>query len=215
MDQYAVALCREGHLLLLDCGTLACRHVPFDLPGAALVVGHTGVRRSLLASEYSPRRRECERALALIAGVVGEREHLGAVSPEDFEAARDALPDVPRMRAEHVVYENARVGEACDALDAGDPERLGLILNRSHASLRDLFQVSCPELDALQEISLRRPGVWGCRMTGAGFGGCVIALMEQDALADYLETVPDLYRRATGREPSFLPVSPSAGARPL
>ncbi|NPV59402.1 MAG: galactokinase [Actinobacteria bacterium] len=215
MDQYAVALGREGHLLLLDCGTLAYRHVPFDLPGASLVVSHTGLRRSLLASEYNLRRRECEQALSLIAGVVGERENLGAVSPEEFEAAKDVLPEVPRMRAEHVVYENARVREACAALAAGDPEELGLLLNRSHASLRDLFQVSCPELDALQEISLRQPGVWGCRMTGAGFGGCVIVLLEEEALAAYLDTVPELYRRATGREPSFLAVSPSAGARPL
>jgi galactokinase len=118
------------------------------------------------------------------------------------------------MRARHVVDENLRVREAAACLENGDQERLGALLNLSHASLRDLYQVSSPELDALQEISLRQPGVWGCRMTGAGFGGCVIALVERDAVPAYLETVPERYRRATGREPFFLfQEKPAVGAR--
>jgi galactokinase len=215
MDQYAVSLSREGHLMLLDCRTLEYDHVPFNLDGASFLIGHTGVGRSLVDSHYNLRRRESEEALVLISAMIGARDDLSRVTPEEFEAVRDSLPEIPRMRAEHVLKENFRVRDAAECLEAGDPEVLGRLMNESHASLRDLYQVSSPELDILQGLSLSRPGVWGCRMTGAGFGGCVIALLRDEYIPEYLEMVPGLYRRATGREPFFLPAQPCAGARML
>lgn len=215
MDQYAVALSRDGHLILLDCRTLIYDFVPFDLPETSLLIGHTGTGRSLVDSQYNQRRRECEEALGFMNARVGAKGDLSGFTLEEFEAVAGKLPEVPRMRAEHVLRENLRVKEAAACLRAADPEGLGRLMNESHASLRDLFQVSSTELDSLQEISLAQPGVWGCRMTGAGFGGCVIALVRDESLADYLATVPDLYRRVSGREPLFLAARPSGGASRL
>ena len=215
MDQYAAALAQAGTAMFLDCDSLAYRHIPFKLEDTTILIGHTGVYRSLAASDYNRRRRECEEALKLISARVGKKENLSRVSREEFEAAKPHLPDVLRMRAEHVVAENLRVKMAAECLARGDAEKLGHFLNRSHASLRDLYQVSCPELDVLQEASLAQPGVWGCRMTGAGFGGCVIALIRNESLPEYLKVVPDLYNRATGCEPFFLTTRPGGGARML
>ena len=215
MDQYAVTFSKAGHLLLLDCDSLDYRHIPFRLAGASLLVGHTGVYRSLAASDYNLRRRECEEALELISRKIGERNNLGRVSMEEFEGVKEALPEKLRARAQHVIEENLRVREALSRLEEGDPEGLGSLMNGSHASLRDLYRVSCPELDALQEISVSQPGVWGCRMTGGGFGGCVIALVRDESLREYLDKVPDLYRRSTGQEPFFLVVEPRGGAGKL
>ncbi len=213
MDQFAIALAEDGHALLLDCLTEKYRHIPYNLPDTALVIGHTGVGRSLAASAYRERRRECGEALALITRRVGAREHLAEVTAEELEAARDILPEHLFMRARHVVEEQRRVLEATECLRAGDPQKLGSLLNLSHASLRDLYRVSSPELDALQDISLRQPGVWGCRMTGAGFGGCVIALVDRDAVPAYLEAMPERYRPAVGREPFFIVLDrPAMGA---
>jgi galactokinase len=212
MDQYAVTFSKAGYLLLLDCDSLEYRHIPFNLAGVSLVVGHTGVYRSLAASDYNLRRRECEEALVLISQKIGERRNLGKVGPEEFERVKSGMPEKLRARAQHVIEENLRVKGALRCLEKGDPEGLGSLMNGSHASLRDLFQVSCRELDALQEICVSQAGVWGCRMTGGGFGGCVIAMVSSESLEEYLDKVPDLYRQATGQEPFFLVVEPRGGA---
>jgi galactokinase len=215
MDQYAVSLAMAGHLMLLDCRTLQYDHVPFNLTATSLLIGHSGVVRSLMDSQYNLRRQECEEALRLITEKIGARDHLSRVTLEEFETVRDSLPETPRMRAEHVLHENLRVKAAAGFLRAGDMEGLGRLMNESHASLRDLYRVSSPELDTLQEMSLGQPGVWGCRMTGAGFGGCVIALIRDESLPGYLEKMPELYRGASGRDPSFIAARPCAGARKL
>ncbi len=215
MDKFAVSLSREGHLMLMDSRTLRYDHITFNLPGATLLIGHTGVTRPLLGSPYNLRRRECEEALAFISARIGARDDLSQVTLEEFEEVAGHLPPVPRMRAEHVLRENRRVREAAQCLEEGDAESLGRLMNESHASLRDLFQASSPELDRLREISLRQPGVWGCRMTGAGFGGCVIALIRDGSLPAYLDKVPGLYREAASREPLFIAAHPAAGARRL
>jgi len=216
MDQYAVALAEEGTVLFLDCGSATYRHIPFTLKDTSILIAHTGVYRSLAASAYNQRRRECEEALHEISERVGSKSNLGDVTSEELASARPWLSETAGRRAEHVVEENLRVGEAVQCLEGGDPEGLGNLLNLSHTSLRDLYDVSSPELDALQEISLDQPGVWGCRMTGAGFGGCVIALVRSEAVPGYLARVPELYRGVTGREPFFITVdSPGGGARKL
>ncbi|MBN2026864.1 MAG: galactokinase [Actinobacteria bacterium] len=216
MDQYAVALAEEGTVLFLDCGTVIYRHIPFTLKDDSIVIAHTGVYRSLAASAYNQRRRECEEALRAISETVGNKSNLGNVTREELVSARPRLTEAAGRRAEHVVEENLRVKEAVLCLEGGDPEGLGELLNLSHASLRDLYRVSSPELDTMQEISLDQPGVWGCRMTGAGFGGCVISLVRSEAVPGYLARVPDIYRGATGREPFFITVdSPGGGARKL
>ena len=179
------------------------------------MVGHTGVGRSLVDSQYNLRRRECEEALRLISGRTGERANLSRVTREEFVSVSTHLPEVLRMRVRHVIEENLRVREAVDCLAVGDAEKLGHLLDLSHASLRDLYGVSSFELDTLQEMSLAQPGVWGCRMTGAGFGGCVVALIRDESLQDYLDKVPGAYRRATGREPLFITTAPAGGARKL
>lgn len=215
MDQYAVALCRASHLLLLDCADGSYGHVPYNLPGITILVGHTGVRRALTASPYRQRRQECEEALRSLSAVVGERAGLARVTEEELAAAAPRLPDKLLRRVRHVVEENRRTAEAARLLEKGDAEGLGRLLNASHDSLRDLYEVSSPELDALQEISRAQRGVWGCRMTGAGFGGCVVALIDEDAVPAYLEKVPALHRAATARDPFFLVTRPRAGAHKL
>jgi len=216
MDQYAVALARTGTVLFLDCETTAYRRIPCELPGTSILIGHTGVYRSLIASAYNRRRSECEEALSLISAQVGARPNLSRVTPDELEAAGPSLSPDLRSRVEHVIAENRRVEETVACLSTGDAAGLGRLLTLSHASLRDLFQVSSAELDALQEISLAQPGVWGCRMTGAGFGGCVVALIRSDRIPDYLERVPELYRSAGGREPFFIIVDgPGGGVRKL
>jgi len=216
MDQYAVALAEEGAVLFLDCGTNAYRHIPFTLKDTSILIAHTGVYRSLAASAYNQRRRECEEALRAISERVGSKDNLSGITREELASVKPLLSEAASRRAEHVVEENQRVREALVCLEKDDPEGLGGLLNLSHASLRDLYEVSSPELDAMQEISLDQPGVWGSRMTGAGFGGCVIALMRSEAVPGYLARVPELYRGATGREPFFINVdSPRGGARKL
>jgi len=212
MDQFTVALAKRDHAILLDSGTLDYQQIPFNLNETALVIGYTGVKRSLATSPYNERRRECEQALEMLSAKIGPRKNLTQVSASEFERARWSLPEVLQRRAEHVIYENMRVEEAARCLQAGDPETLGHLMNRSHESLRDLYEVSSPELDALQEISLNQLGVWGCRMTGAGFGGCVIALIQEKTLERYLRRVPGLYWQATHYDAEFIVTSPGEGA---
>jgi galactokinase len=215
MDQFTVTFARKDHAILLDSGTLEYRQIPFNLKETTLVIGYTGVKRSLATSPYNERRRECEQALKMLSTKIGPWKNLTQVSASEFERARWSLPEVLQRRAEHVIYENMRVEEAARCLQADDPETLGHLMNRSHESLRDLYEVSSPELDALQEISLNQLGVWGCRMTGAGFGGCVIALIQEKTLDRYLRRVPGLYWQATHYDAEFIVTAPGEGAHKL
>jgi len=215
MDQFAVAFAMDGSALLLDCDSMEFRPVPFNVKDATLVIGHTGVYRPLVETPYNSRREECEEALKAFSARLGELPNLSQISVKDFERFRYSVPETLARRTEHVIFENLRVEEAARSLERGEAERLGHLMNRSHESLRDLFEVSSPELDALQEISIGRPGVWGCRMTGGGFGGCVIALVEAEAVESYLEEIPQLYWEATHYEPEFTVTGPAGGARKL
>ncbi len=215
MDQFSVTYAKAGHALFLNSGSLEYRQVPYTLQECALVVGNTGVRRNLLETDYRRRRSECEEALDLLSKKLGPRKNLAEVTINEFERARYSLPPLLEKRAEHVIYENVRVEEAARCLEAGDSATLGHLMNRSHESLRDLFEVSCQELDALQEVSIDQQGVLGARMTGAGWGGCVIVLIKKDMVERYLRRVPGLYWQSTHYDAEFVVTSPGGGARKL
>jgi galactokinase len=206
MDQAASCLGRTGAALLLDCRSLAYEHIPLRQEGVALAVFDTGVPRSLAAVGYNERRTECEAALALLAAAITADEPERAVAAlrditlSDLERYGPALPEVLLRRARHVVRENARVLEAVSALRAGDMARVGVLLDASHASLRDDFAVSCPELEAAVAIARAVPGVLGARLMGAGFGGSALMLVRAGAMEALAAALAHEYPRRVGRE---------------
>jgi galactokinase len=212
MDPLVVALAQEGHALLLDCRSLAVEHVAFDLPDAELIVCDTAVKHALAGSAYNERRLQCEAAARAIAAHVPGVRALRDVGEHDFARVARDLPEPLRARAHHVVTENARVSNACDALRAGDCSRLGTLMTASHASLRDDFAVSCAELDLLVDTAVQRPGVLGARMTGGGFGGCAIVLVLRAARQSVQQALGSAFERAFGRPLASFVARASAGA---
>jgi galactokinase len=202
MDQMAAALSRAGHALLIDCRSLEHEPVPLPLAGLRLVVADSGVRRALLDSQYNLRREECQRAAELLAAAIADRPiaALRDVRPEDLARHGDSLPPNLLKRARHVVEEERRVLLSVEALRTGDVEAFGEMLDASHRSLRDDFEVSSPELDLLVELAWAQPGVLGSRLTGAGFGGCTVSLVRAEAVEAFREGVVARYRAETGRE---------------
>jgi galactokinase len=195
MDQMVVAAGKEGHALLIDCRTLET--TPAPLPEeAAVVVLDTATRRGLVDSAYNERRAQCE-AAARHFGVAALRD----VSVAEFEARGFGLDPVTRRRARHVVTEDERTLEAVGAMGAGDLRRLGELMNASHTSLRDDFEVTNDALDVIVELAQASAGCYGARMTGAGFGGCAVALVNQVHADEFVAGVTDRYRSATGRTP--------------
>ena len=192
MDQFVSALGRAGHALFLDCRTLEHQHVALP-EGYRIVVANSMVRRALVDSAYNERRAQCETA-ARILGVKALRDaDEGMLREASLELAGAAY-----QRARHVITENVRVLKAVDAMRQGDAETFGALMDRSHASLRDDYEVSCRELDALVEIARRQPGCPGARMTGAGFGGCTVNLVESGAVDAFVPDLREGYRAATG-----------------
>jgi galactokinase len=200
MDQFASAAGVAGHALLLDCRTLDARPVPIP-DGIALVVCDTGSPRRLEASAYNERRAECEEAVRLIAAREPSVRALRDVDPAMLERHRRVLPRRVAARAEHVVQEDERVGRTVEALTAGDLRSLGLLFAASHDSLRDLYEVSSPQLDAMVEVAREVPGVVAARMTGAGFGGCTVNLVLDEAVEALREAVMARYPAMTGLTP--------------
>jgi galactokinase len=214
MDQFASAACEEGRALLLDCRTLETRPVP--VPGAAaVVVMDTGARRSLAASAYNERRAACERVVAEIARTKPGVRALRDASPADLEAARPRLDPVDAKRASHVVAEIARPEALAKALAGGDLARSGGLMNDSHTSLRDLYEVSSEELDLVTEVARRQPSCHGARLTGAGFGGCAIALVDASDVARFCDAVLAGYKARFDLPAALYPCRPVAGARLL
>ena len=211
MDQFAEACGVAGAALLLDCRSLEWRSVP--LPSdVALVVCHTGAPRRLDGSAYNERRAECDRAVAVIAADDPSVRSLRDVTLQHLAEAGDRLDPVARRRAEHVVLENERVATVVAALEVGDMATVGAAFAACHASLRDRFEVSSPGLDTMVEIAAGVPGVLATRMTGAGFGGCTVALVRPDAVAALRAAVERDYPARTGLRPMVLPVQAAAGA---
>ncbi len=202
MDQFASVLSRRDHALLLDCRSLAYRHVPLRLEaaGLAVVIADSAVKRELAASAYNDRRRECEEAVAELRVRLG-RPELASLRDAGAAELEDALgdePSVPMRRARHVVGEIARVAAAAEALECDDFAELGELMRESHLSLRSDYEVSSPELDLLVGLATAQDYVLGARLTGAGFGGCTVNLVRADALAAFERDVIAPYRERTG-----------------
>jgi galactokinase len=166
-----------------------------------IVVADTAVKRGLVDSEYNQRRAECEEAVRILSTHLPHVKALRDVTSEDLQRYGGDLPEVVYRRARHVVSENERVLESVAALAGGDLERFGQLMYQSHASLRDDYQVTIPQLDALVEAAREVPGVLGSRMTGAGFGGCTVSLVQTGAVDEFMRHVPARYRAQTGIEP--------------
>lgn len=210
LDQAASCLGQPGKAVLLDCRSLAYRYLPFDQPTIALVVIDTGVRRELAASAYNERRAQCEEAARLLREIILREEPQNAqaaairalrdISPGQFARYGAQLPEVLRRRAGYVIAEDARVLEAAQFLEQGAIEQVGPLLWKSHEGLRDDYEVSSVELDALVEIARQVQGVLGARMMGAGFGGCTINLVRNEAVEHLRQAVEAQYPARTGRQ---------------
>jgi galactokinase len=212
MDQFAVAFGRADHALLLDCRSLEHRAVPLPA-GTRLVICHTSVPRNLAASAFNTRRAECERAVAALASRVPGIRALRDADLTALDAVRGDLDDAAFRRARHVITEDARVVAMVDALAAGDLDAVAAAMTASHASLRDDYEVSSDALDALVAIAVSVPGVIGARLTGAGFGGCTVNLVHDDAVAGLREAVETRYPGMTGLTPTVLEVDAADGVR--
>jgi galactokinase len=211
MDQFASACAVAGSAMLFDCRSLDYRPVPIPA-GLRLVVCHSGSSRRLGASEYNTRRSQCEAGVAVLARIDPAVRSLRDVSPALLDAAAADLDPVVLRRCRHVVAENERVVATVAALEAGDVAAVGEAFAAGHASCRDLFEISSAELDALVDVANRVPGVVAARMTGGGFGGCTVNLVEPDAVDRLRQAVETDYAARTGLTPMVLPVDAVAGA---
>jgi len=212
MDQFAAAFGEPGAALFLDCRSAEVRPVPVP-DDCRIVVVDTGVEHRLADSAYNDRRAACRRGVTLLADDGLAVESLRDVSVADLDAHRDALPPTVFERCAHVARENDRVRAAANALAGGDLETVGDLLVASHRSLRDRYEVSCPELDAVVELARETPGVLGARLTGAGFGGAVVGLVRPDAVEAFRATVEREYPRRTGLEPTVYGCEVDGGVR--
>jgi galactokinase len=209
MDQFISALGRRDHALLIDCRTLEHEAVKLgsgegsSRSSATIVVCDTMKRRGLVDSEYNARRRECEKGVRLLQRHLPRIKALRDVSPAQFERYQGNLPEVVRRRCRHVVYENERVLQSVRALREGDLATFGRLMNESHVSLRDDYQVSCRELNVMVEAAWQVEGVYGSRLTGAGFGGCTVSLVAGEAVERFRAHVAAEYQAATGVEPQI------------
>ncbi|MBR5116791.1 MAG: galactokinase [Lachnospiraceae bacterium] len=215
MDQFASAMGRKDHAIFLDTADLSYTYAPVVLNGRKIVITNSKVKHQLTDSGYNDRRRSCEEALAELKKVVDIRS-LGNLTPEQFEQYKGAIADEDRRRkAKHAVYENARTIRAVEALQKGDIAAFGKLMNESHVSLRDDYDVSCPEIDILTEEAWKIPGVLGARITGGGFGGCTVAIVDDDSVEEYRRRLGEVYRERTGLEAEFYVVDIGDGPREI
>ena len=203
MDQFAIAMGKKDHAIFLDTATLEYTYAPIVLKDAKIVISCSNKKRGLGDSKYNERRAECEKALEELQQYAGISS-LGDLSEEEFEKYKGAIKDEDRMkRAKHAVYENQRTIHAVEALKNGDLEQFGKLMNESHVSLRDDYEVTGIELDTLAEEAWKVDGVIGSRMTGAGFGGCSVSIVKNDAVDTFIEQVGKAYLEKIGYEADF------------
>ncbi len=203
MDQFAIAMGKEGHAIFLDTADLSFEYAPIKLENAKIVISCSNKKRGLGDSKYNERRSECETALAEIQAVVGINS-LGDLTEEQFEQYKTAIKDETRVRrAKHAVYENRRTVKAVEALKNNDVELFGKLMNASHTSLQFDYEVTGVELDTLVEEAWKVDGVIGSRMTGAGFGGCTVSIVKADAIDSFIEKVGKAYKEKIGYAADF------------
>ncbi|HOQ75228.1 MAG TPA: galactokinase [Thermoclostridium sp.] len=204
MDQFASAMGREDHAIFLNCKNLSYELVPVKLEGYRIVICNTNKKRSLGEGKYNERRAECEAGLKALKSAIPDASCLADVPVEDFERCKGIMEDETiRKRAAHVIYENRRVVQSVEALRKGDLVTFGKLMNQSHDSLRDLYEVTGIELDTLVNEARKVEGVLGSRMTGAGFGGCTVSIVREDCLEAFMDHVRIAYERTIGYPPSF------------
>ncbi|MBQ3402827.1 MAG: galactokinase [Synergistaceae bacterium] len=215
MDQFAVSMGRKNHAILLNCSTLDYSYAPLELGNHKIIITNSNVPHSLVGSEYNLRRQQCEAALSDIKAV-RSISCLCDLSPDELDEVSYSVKDpVNLRRAVHAVSENARALKASQALKSGNLDMFGRLMNASHVSLRDNYAVTVPELDILASLAWGFPGVVGSRMTGGGFGGCTVSIVESEHVKTFTEHVGSEYERLTGRKASFYETGITDGARRL
>ena len=212
MDQFASAMGKKGNAVFLDTSTLEYEYAPVALLDAKIVITNSKVKHSLVDSAYNDRRNECETALKELQEVI-DIKTLGDLTGEEFEANKDAIKsEIRQKRAKHAVYENQRTIKAVEALKNNDIETFGQLMNASHESLKNDYEVSCEEVDVLVELAQSIPGVLGSRITGGGFGGCTVSIVKNDVIDKFIEVVGNGYTEKLGRKAEFYVVEIGGGA---
>lgn len=215
MDQFAVAMGKKDHAIFLDTSDLSYEYAPCVLDGAKIVITNSKVKHSLVDSAYNDRRNECAAALKALQSEL-DIQALGDLTPEEFEAHKSLIKDeIQLQRAKHAVYENQRTIDAVTALKAGDIESFGKLMNQSHISLRDDYDVSCEEIDILVDLAWKIPDVLGSRITGGGFGGCTVSIVKDESIDTFIETIGKTYLEKVGHEAEFYTVDIGDGASRL
>lgn len=215
MDQFASAMGKKDHAIFLDTADLSFEYAPIALENAKIVITNSKVKHSLVDGQYNKRRSQCEEALKDLQTVV-DIKALGDLTEEEFEAHKDAIKDpICQNRAKHAVYENQRAIKAVAALKEGNVELFGKLMNASHVSLRDDYEVSCEEIDILVDLAWTIPGVIGSRITGGGFGGCTVSIVENDAVEEFQKVIGPAYEAKVGHKAEFYVVDIGDGAYAL
>ena len=218
MDPFASAACKKGHAILLDCASLEYSQVPLNIGQWKIVIANTNKQRGLQDSKYNERRAECELALSDLQKAVQINE-LCDLSPDEFLAHKDVIScEVAKRRAHHVIFENDRAKRAAEFAKKGQWSEFSKLLRETHDSLRDLYEVSCHELDSLVKHAYAFEGnypIYGARMTGAGFGGCTVNIVNKHDIVAFCKYVGNNYKNHTGKEASFYEAEPGAGARAI
>ncbi|HJA80848.1 MAG TPA: galactokinase [Candidatus Mediterraneibacter intestinipullorum] len=215
MDQFASANGKKDNAIFLDTNTLKFEYAPIKLEDAKIIITNSKVKHSLVDSAYNDRRQECTDALAALKTKL-DVSSLGDLTPEEFEANKELIADpVQLKRAKHAVYENQRTIDAVEALKNNDIAKFGELMNQSHISLRDDYEVSCEEIDILVDLAWKIPGVIGSRITGGGFGGCTVSIVKNDAVDTFIESIGKTYKEKVGHEAEFYTVDIGAGASRL
>ncbi len=215
MDQFASANGKKDNAIFLDTNTLKFEYAPIKLDDAKIIITNSKVKHSLVDSAYNDRRQECTDALGALKTKL-DISSLGDLTPEEFDANKELITDpVQFKRAKHAVYENQRTIDAVAALKDNDIARFGELMNQSHISLRDDYEVSCEEIDILVDLAWKIPGVIGSRITGGGFGGCTVSIVKNDAVDTFIESIGKTYKEKVGHEAEFYTVDIGAGASRL
>ncbi|MCY8972334.1 galactokinase [Bacillus atrophaeus] len=215
MDQFAIGMGKKGHAMLLNCDTLSYEYSKLDVSGLSLVIANTNKKRSLAGSSYNARRQECQEALRDLKTEL-EIASLGELSPSDFDSYAHLIQnETNRRRAKHAVYENDRTIKTAEMFKKNKLDEIGSLMKESHLSLKNDYEVTSPELDELAYAAWSHEGVIGSRMTGAGFGGCTISIVKDQAVEDFIEKAGAAYKERTGIKADFYVADIGEGAREL